>query len=260
MWIVSSKFLAYLLSPLSLVLILFLFGATAAILGGRRLSRFLLATGIILIMVSSSPIVATALVTSLEHQYPPTPVSNTVNSKLIVVLGGALAMPLKPRLEAELVDSSDRILHAFRLFQAGKAPVIYVSAGNLTKTDNELPEASYISQLLMEWGIPGHVIIKGGSSRTTRENAAETRAYLEQNSLLDEPVLLVTSALHMPRAVKTFEKAGIRVIPSVTDVSAGGTPVPGILKWLPSLGALNQVTKSWHEYLGTWMYRLRGWV
>jgi uncharacterized SAM-binding protein YcdF (DUF218 family) len=260
MWIVSSKFLAYLLSPLSLALSMFLFGATAAILGGRRLSRFLLATGIILIVVCSSPIVAMSLVTSLENQYPPASVNNTVNSRLIVVLGGALAIPLKPRLEVELVESSDRVLHAFRLFQAGKAPVIYVSAGNLTKTDNELPEADYISRLLMEWGVPGNVIIKGGSSRTTRENAVETRAYLEKKNLLDEPVLLVTSAMHMPRAVKTFEKAGIKVIPSVTDVSAAGTPVPGILKWLPSLGALNQVTKSWHEYLGTWVYRLRGWA
>jgi len=260
MWLVTSKLLSYLLSPLPMTLILFLFGAIAASLGGRRLARFLLVSGTVLLVVCSLPIVAAKLVNSLENQYPPTPVNSTANSSLIVVLGGAVAMPLKSRLETELVDSSDRVLHAFRLFQAGKAPGIYISAGNLTKTDHEQPEANFIARLLMEWGVPESVIVKGGFSRTTRENALETYAYLENNHLLGKAVLLVTSASHMPRAVKTFEKVGIRVIPSVTDVSTAGTPVPGVAAWLPSLEALNQVTKSWHEYLGTWVYQLRGWV
>ena len=230
------------------------------ILGGKKSSIFCLLAGVIILVVTSSPMVASQLAASLENQYPPKPIESSPNAKVIVVLGGVIRMPVKPRLEVELVESSDRILHAFRLFQAGKAPTIFISAGNILKIDDRESEAFYISRLLVEWGIPENVIAKAGYSRSTRENAMETHAYLDDSKLLDEPVLLVTSAIHMPRAVKTFEKSGINVIPSTTDIIAAGALVPDFINWLPSLGALNIFTKAWHEYLGLWAYHLRGWV
>ncbi len=260
MWLYVSKLLGYLAAPFSLTVSLLILALLAWLVRAKRLSRFCLITGVVVLVVCSTPLTSNWVRFSLENQYPPVAIHASPEANLIVVLGGVLAKPVKPRLEAELVDSSDRILHAFRLYKAGKAPAIFLSAGGIGVTGDEKYEAFYIAQLLMEWGLPESAIIQSNQSRTTRENALETAEYLAQKNSLHEPVLLVTSALHMPRAVRTFEKAGVTVIPSVTDVSAGKPIYPSIVYWLPSLGALNSFTKAWHEYLGLWVYRFRGWV
>ena len=59
-------------------------------------------------------------------------------------------------------------------------------------------------------------------------------------------VLLVTSALHMPRARAQFERAGLQVVPAATDHLATTTASP--LRWLPSAEALDtsgRVIKEW---------------
>ena len=99
------------------------------LVGARKISKFLNVGGVLIFLICSSPILARQMVEFLESQYPPIAIENVPQSPLIVVLGGVLAQPAYPRLLSELVESSDRILHAFRLYKAGKAPTIYLSAG-----------------------------------------------------------------------------------------------------------------------------------
>lgn len=260
MWLVVSKIVNYLISPLSVALILFLFTLFFAILRYKKTSRSFLIIGVLLLLVTSMPLVARQMVGSFEGQYPPIALEQMPSAKLIVVLGGAIALPISPRLEIELTSTSDRVLHAFRLFKGGKAPKIFLTAGNINKEAFEQSEAFYISQLLMDWGVPREVIEIAGESRNTRENALEVHDYLEQNQLLKEQIILVTSAIHMPRAIRVFEKIGINVIPGTTDVSVGVPVISTVENWLPSLGAMNSFTKALHEFLGVVYYRLRGWV
>jgi uncharacterized SAM-binding protein YcdF (DUF218 family) len=67
-------------------------------------------------------------------------------------------------------------------------------------------------------------------------------------------VLLVTSAMHMPRALKTFETVwgptDIQLVPAVTDVRVVPRTGAGLRMWLPSLEALLSVTKSLKEFAG----------
>ena len=260
MWLTMSKAFAFLLSPLTFAFCLFVLAVVLRIFGARAFPRFCMIVGFLVVLVSSSPLVARYLVGELEKQYPPVPVETSPSASMVVVLGGAIARPIPPRIAVELVGSSDRVLHAFRLYRAGKAPKIFLTAGNLDGKPGELTEADHIAELLGEWGVPEEVIVRGGSSRTTRENALEVRSYLEQLGKPNEKVLLVTSAIHMPRAVRAFRNADIDVIPSVTDISANGWgPVEWKL-WIPSSDALNATTRAWHEHLGMWMYDMRGWL
>ena len=94
-------------------------------------------------------------------------------------------------------------------------------------------------------------------SATTRGNAVYTAQLLEDRGL--ERVLLVTSALHMERALATFRAAGVEAWPAPTDFEVEPLP-PDLLRWLPDAQALADSTRALKEYLGLWVYRWRGWA
>jgi len=96
------------------------------------------------------------------------------------------------------------------------------------------------------------------NSLNTYENALETKQLLEKHGL--NKVLLVTSSLHMPRALATFRSAGINAIPSPTDFEAIDHEQWIILDWLPDAKALERATRVIKEYMGLAVYRWRGWI
>lgn len=71
--------------------------------------------------------------------------------------------------------------------------------------------------------------------------------------------LLVTSAVHMPRAMAVFQRAGLPVIASTTDVVI----IDGshdIWDWLPDAAALNLTTAAAKEWAGLLSYKARGYL
>ena len=88
-----------------------------------------------------------------------------------------------------------------------------------------------------------------------------TLAYLlKKQGVIDNPVLLVTSAIHMPRSVAVFRGVGMNVIPSPTDISILDLRNDGLFNWLPSVGALGSTSRAVHEYIGLVVYWMRGWL
>ncbi|MBF0176807.1 MAG: YdcF family protein [Magnetococcales bacterium] len=215
----------------------------------RRLSL-----GIILLLWSiSTPLVATTTNLSLEGKHPPLPMAKIAPADVIIILGGAVFGATSPRLEVELTDASDRVLHAFRLFQAGKAPVILISAGG-----KPLPEAKSIATLLQAWGTPHTSLLLEERSLNTRENALESKKIMDQHNM--RRGILVTSALHMPRALATFRAAGVDVTPATTDVNAIPGHEPLLLRCLPNPGAMSGVMAAMREWAAIWLYHQRGWI
>ena len=104
----------------------------------------------------------------------------------------------------------------------------------------------------MQLGVPNSAIRLERDSRTTRENAAHVKPILQ--ALGAHRVLLVTSAMHMPRALKTFEKmwgrTNIQLVPTVTDVRVIPRDEASLKMWLPSLEGLLSVTKTLKEFAG----------
>jgi uncharacterized SAM-binding protein YcdF (DUF218 family) len=82
-------------------------------------------------------------------------------------------------------------------------------------------------------------------------------------------VLLVTSAMHMPRAVGVFEKLGLTVVPAPTDFNVTENdwralwrqPLPGaLLNLVPDANNAYVTQRALKEYLGILVYGLRGWL
>ncbi len=169
----------------------------------------------------------------------------------MVVLGGAIAPPEAGQPYPNLGPAADRVWHAARLYHAGKAPVVVLSGGS-DLTISEHPEAVAMGKLLQDLGVPASALLLEGSSRTTEQNARFSAVLLRQHSL--QRVLLVTSALHMARALRHFEAQGLQVVPVATDHETSRTPPQGLWqRWPPNTSSLDGSARALKEWVGQQM-------
>jgi uncharacterized SAM-binding protein YcdF (DUF218 family) len=139
-----------------------------------------------------------------------------------------------------LLDPSDRLLVAFRLYRSGKAPLVFCSGGNNTigNQTGKIPEATWMVRLLEEWNIPSTAIQIEGGSINTHENAIRTYQMLSSHSV--RRILLVTSAMHLPRAAAAFRKSGLRGDRGAADFRTGWGEPNVLVGWLPSADNLSK--------------------
>ncbi|MHC8865774.1 YdcF family protein [Arenicellales bacterium IMCC57338] len=254
-WVTLSKFLPQLIYPFSFALLLLLLGIGFILFGRRWKGLLAVFISFVILVVAGSPI-SKSLYAKHERSFPVTPVESSPQGGAIVVLGGDMGIPSPPRVTGQL--NGNRLIHAYRLYQAGKAPVILISGGNVFPQKSLEPEAVYSRRLLEEFGVPSAAILVESDSRNTHENAVRTRKILGAIGI--DQILLVTSGFHMKRAVLSFEKSGFDVIPAPSGISVVDYAQPRFLDWWPSLGNLKKAQILIHEKIGLIVYRIRGWT
>ncbi|PSO48613.1 MAG: hypothetical protein BRC33_09005 [Cyanobacteria bacterium SW_9_44_58] len=263
MFLFFSKLLPLFVYPLGLTSILL---GLALIIAWKRPYLALFPTGIALlvIVISSNAWVSSLLMQSLEWRNLPQ--GELPKADAIILLGGSTQVPTPPRKTVEITEAGDRVLYAAHLYQAGKAPLIIATGGRIGWLQNAPPEAHSMKRLLIEIGVPSSVIIEEPDSLNTHQNAVYTKKILEERDIARS--LLVTSAVHMPRARLTFKKQGIEVIPAPTDFlvtkmdwqQLQRTPQATLLNCIPQAGRLQQTTRALKEYFGIVVYWLKGWI
>jgi uncharacterized SAM-binding protein YcdF (DUF218 family) len=253
-----SKLLPLFFYPVGLSLSLALIGSLCSLLKFRRLALTCAGSAIIILWICSTPFFANRAVASLERQYPPRTMAQTPQADVAIVLGGALGQPLPPRVEVQLSNASGRVLHASRLYRAGKVKRVLVSAGNIPWILAIKPEAELIKELLVEMGVPSEAIEIETASRNTYENALEIARMWKVKGF--KSALLVTSAIHMPRAIAVFRRADLPVIASTADVLVVDGDPRDLFVWLPDTSALAGTTNALKEWMGILVYRLRGYL
>ncbi|MEL6500195.1 MAG: YdcF family protein [Cyanobacteria bacterium J06623_1] len=263
MFLFVSKLLPLFIYPLGLSCLLLLF----ALWLSRKRSRktyipILLA--LVLLLLSSNSIIANNLIASLEKQY--LPLSEPPTAEAIVVLGGATRNNEPPRILPDMSDRGDRLLYAAKLYKDGAAPKILLSGGRIQWTGGDSSEAKSMATILELMGIPPEDLILESRSLNTHENAVYTKEILQQQNI--DKVLLVTSAAHMPRSIAIFKRENINAIPAPADymisdrnlVEHRYTSESRILSLLPNSQSLDYTTQAMKEYIGTFIYRLKGWL
>ena len=244
---------ALVLPPGGLVLL----GLIGLFLGCRRfLGGSLIVLSLAGLYLLSTPFIAGRLV-SLVETYPALSeraIGNT-GAKVIVVLGGGRSSDAQ-EYRGDTVNrlTLQRLRYAAWLSRRTGLPVI--PSGGSTE-EGEVPEAQMARQVLeQEFGVKVAAI--EARSRTTWENAAFTTELLENLSL--SPAILVTHAMHMPRAVSVFQRAGATVIPAPTGFLHKDAVQQGqeeLTDWLPSHRALSVSYYALHEQLGRLWYSLQ---
>jgi len=226
--------------------------------GKRRVSAVFLIAAVLVLWVSSMPIVAASLYARLERDYPPVALADVPVGKCIVVLGGAVEPAHPPRMNVNMLEGVDRVRKTARLFRAGKGQLVIVTGGNQPWMPHAESEAESIKTLLQEWGVPAAAVVLEGASRNTRENAVNTTKLIKE--LECGKAVLVTSAAHMTRSVAVFRKLGLEVFPVSTDIRAIRSPGVTVLDFLPSADALKTTSDALREWIGQRVYRLQGWA
>lgn len=258
-----SKLLPLLVYPVGVACLL-LMGALAA-WRKPRLQRVLVAAALAVLLVFGNQWVAEAMAARLEWRH--LPADDYAPAEAIVLLGGGTRPQLPPRPMSEMNEAGDRLVHAAHLYHAGKAPRIIVTGGAIELYGSVVPEAEAMRELLVALGVPDDAIVSEDRARNTYENALYVREILEEQGI--DEVLLVTSALHMPRSVAIFVKQGMSVTPAPADfmVTWGepgrtvGRSLGGeLLKFVPSAEYLDLSTRVLREVIGLAVYRMRGWL
>lgn len=262
MFIFLSKFLPIFVYPLGLVCVLLV---AAILLRRRRGQTALLIAGLAVLCLGGNRWVEYGLVHSLESRYPaPDPLPS---APVIVVLGGGVRPSAAPRPLSEVNEAGDRLLYAAYLYKQGKAPHILVTGGSIEWRGPVNPEAEDMVAVLTLAGVPEEAIWREPQARNTYENAVYTRDMLAERGI--DTILLVTSARHMPRSVRLFERQGLTVIPAPTDFLTAGSDWMGLtapdlrnqlIHLLPEAEYLYWTSEALKEYIGIFIYSLRGWM
>lgn len=262
MFVFLSKLLPLFIFPLGLALLILI--AAAAMRRGRRAA---ILAAVVVLWVASSRYVAYALVRSLETQHPPAAKGAVADA--IVVLGGGTRADDPPRPMVEVNEAGDRLLYGAKLFRDGAAGVVLVTGGSIEwLTPEEVgPEANAMVNLMTFLGVPAEAVWLEAESRNTYENALFSRRMLAEAGMGE--VLLVTSAMHMPRSILLFEAQGLNVTPAPTDYLVSdaewrhlwrGGPTATFINLLPNVEYLTYTTRAIKEYIGIFVYGLRGWL
>jgi uncharacterized SAM-binding protein YcdF (DUF218 family) len=256
MFFYLSKTLGRLADPLHLSLLLLALAVLFRLIKRLpRLRRWLTYAAVVILVVFSTGAVATLLLHPLETRHP-RPAKLPQKPGAIVMLAGVLSFDRKGESYYELTESSDRFVEAVRLARRFPRALLVLSGGTGSLTETEKRESPILERLARELGIKASRIRVEERSRNTHENAIESKRLLAR-AKVKGPVILITSAFHMPRSVACFDKVGLKVAPWPVDYMRSGVH-PGT--WIPRPWSLARSRLAIKEYLGFVAYWIAGYI
>jgi uncharacterized SAM-binding protein YcdF (DUF218 family) len=209
-----------------------------------------LAFGLLWVLTWSLPITTLYAGGWLEKRYTQHPNVEMQTADAIVVLGGHVqgnrSNWFEPYDRQSVVNRESR---AASLYFAGRAPLIVLSGGAL---EGDISDTAAMARSLQKLGIPNDVIIQETQSKNTLENAELTDQTLR--SLQKKSIFLVTSALHMPRAMLAFESTAIKAWPAPLPPQIRWPAAEDRRIWLPDLHTLLASRSIIKEYAGLLVY------
>jgi uncharacterized SAM-binding protein YcdF (DUF218 family) len=207
----------------------------------RGIAAFCLLTGIAIAYLSAMPLFGRALLAPLESEYPPLTTS-VPPAGVIVVLGSGYSPHDGVPVSAALDDAGRaRIIEGIRLAkQLGTARLV-LSGGRPRRT----PAAIGYAELARQLGVAREEIVVLDTPLDTGEEAQAVAKLLGS-----QPFLLVTSAYHMPRAVRLMRRAGANPIPAPTQQRVDFSSTFHWRDLLPGSDGLRYTEEALHEYLG----------
>jgi uncharacterized SAM-binding protein YcdF (DUF218 family) len=255
MFFIVSKIVELVAAPFNLALISAMLGAALLFTRRARLGRALVALGVGFIALISFGPFGHLLVAPLEARFPPPP-QDMAAPDGIIVLGGSVDEHLSGALgRPVLSEAVERLIAPIALRRRFPHARLVFTGGSASLRRPKFTEADTVALLWRDIGLDTGDVIYEDRSRNTFENAVFTRDLVQPKA--GERWLLVTSAIHMPRSVGIFRRAGFDVVPFPVDFRTTGE----IARWrvLQSpLRAFQLFQAGLHEWVGMLAYRLTG--
>jgi uncharacterized SAM-binding protein YcdF (DUF218 family) len=218
--------------------------------------RSLIWVSVVLLWLASTPLVSAPLMRATEQWAVRTPAAAAPSADAIVVLSFGRMLAPGDAAISEWEDP-DRFFGGVELFQARKAPLL-VFTGAVSGAIRGSPlEGDVLAAYARALGVPEDHILTTGPVTTTEQEAAAVTVLLREHRVPPR-ILLVTSAFHMPRARRLFERAGFTVAPFPVDFRQQIGGRFGLFDVLPSAGTLGRTEVALRELYGRAFYRIKG--
>ncbi|NUM30919.1 MAG: YdcF family protein [Bacteroidetes bacterium] len=246
-----AKFSAFLLKPFIWLLIsLFFIWRTK----NAKKKKYLIFIWIIFVFGFTNSFVVKKCIERFEMPYRPIS-KDKVYDCAVVLSGASVYDSFSQRLQFN--ESAERITEPLLLYKKKIIKKLLISGGSAQVFPPYQKEAFYIRKFWLEMGVSPSDIIIETESRNTSENAKYVKIILDKNPELKN-VLLITSALHMPRSKYLFSQYGIAcdyypvdflILRKDERISIGDY-------FLPSAKALTLWENIIHEWVGLIMAKI----
>ncbi len=231
----------YIFLPSSLVLIFLFTGVLVYFLKKKEWGKFLIGLGIAVYFLFSTFPGSNLVIGPLEDGYFPVSEQEIHEADKIVVLSGGK--------KADTIRRSE----VFRIFNLRKDDMEVIISGTESIRKREESETA-IGSFFVDRGVPAEKIKIEDRSINTRENAERTFEKIGET-----PFFLVTSAYHMERAVREFERVGANPIPAPTDFRKAEYDY-GLEGLIPRGFNLRKSDLAFYEYFGIAYYQVLDWI
>lgn len=251
----ASKIFWLAAQPLSLALLLLIFGLLAGLLKWSRLRTGASVIAALVLFVTLFTTTGSVLLQALEDRIARAELPAGGPACVIMLGGGVEAEVIAARGGFEMNQAGDRFVETLRLAREFPAARILISGGDGSFSGSYEGDAVVATRFFEAFGVPADRLIRETDSRTTFENVENTKALLAANGL--DRCLLVTSAFHMPRSVGLFRKLGLEVLPWPTDFRTTGRASLALDFTQPSTNS-QLTTTALREWTGLLVYYLAG--
>jgi uncharacterized SAM-binding protein YcdF (DUF218 family) len=218
----------------------------------------LLSVPAILLLLVGSTDLAKMLVSAAERPYGGTHFSSLPQADAIVVLGGGYYASEHDAYGFAITDAGSRVLTGLELARAGKSKVLILGGSLPIRGSSKTRISDDVQAWVRSWNLTGVVVTNLGICMNTHDEAL---AFVSLSRAIPKPkILLVSSALHMPRSEALFRKLGVDVTPVACDFRGFGVPRDYGFSLFPKQSRFDMLSRYSHEKVGWAYYRLRGWI
>jgi uncharacterized SAM-binding protein YcdF (DUF218 family) len=208
----------------------------------RKLGGALVVTGVVVLWLCATPVVADLLMRMAER-YPGLDPSKPVNAEAVVILGGG-GVRSAPEYGGPAAESAtlERVVYGAFIARRNSLPVLVAGSSEEART-----MSTVLSRSL---GVNARWI--ENQSGDTFENARFSARLLRADGI--HRIIVVTSGAHEWRAVHEFMAAGFEVVPA--PVGGGAPSAHGVSGYLPGLAGLARSYAALYEIIGEPMRQL----
>jgi uncharacterized SAM-binding protein YcdF (DUF218 family) len=255
MFFIISKIFEYVGSPSHIALLLLALGVALGRTRWSKSARRLTTLSVILLALIILGPLGHFLATPLETRFPALP-DDIAPPDGIIVLGGSVDEALSAeRRRISFTDAAERLTAPIELLRRFPRAKLVFSGGSAALNGSTATEAEAVKRFWRAVGIDQGEAIYEDRSRNTYENAVFTRDLIKPKP--GERWLLVTSAMHMPRAVGIFRQVGFPIVPYPVDFRTNGRFLSlGLVKYSAQGVAVADLAS--HEWIGLLVYRVTG--
>jgi len=225
----------------------------------ERLARWWLMALSVLYIVLAIPVVSWSLERGRTSEYRPIEKpGDAAGASAVVVLGNGIVSYQYDGLAVESLTrrTAYNAIEGARLYRL-LHPDLVIASGGLANPERLLRnEGEAVRDALVALGVPRDVIATETRSTNTAEQAAFVTPLLKGYTRF----ALVTTPIHMPRAMALFRSRGLHPVAAPSHIAYGGELRDSPARFLPSSNSLRASELSLYEYLGLAYARTRGWL